>query len=160
MRSGSRLLMAGAIATVALLASAAPALGQSLSASPTSVAPGGSVTVSGNVGSGCTHGDQVTIISGAFGGTQEFAGVPAVSTNSNAAGAFSASAPIPASRAPGNYSLSARCGGGRFGDATISVTAASSGSATLPRTGFTPWILVGLGLAMVLTGLAARRGLT
>jgi hypothetical protein len=151
--------MAGALAAAALLASAAPALAQSLSVSPASVAPGASVTVSGNVGSGCMHGDQVTVISGAFGGTQEFAGVPAVFTNSDSAGAFSASAPIPATRAPGNYSVSARCGGGRFGDATISVTSAGAGGGTLPRTGFTLWILVGLGLAMVLSGAAARRGL-
>jgi hypothetical protein len=158
MRRGSRLLMAGALAAAALLASAAPALGQSLSASPASVAPGGSVTVSGNVGSGCMHGDQVTVISGAFGGTQEFAGVPAVTANSDSAGAVSASAPIPSTRAPGNYSVSARCGGGRFGDATITV--ASPGAGTLPRTGFTPWILGALGVAMVLTGLAARRRFT
>jgi hypothetical protein len=55
--------------------------------------------------------------------------------------------------------VSARCGGGRFGDATISVTSAGAGAGTLPRTGFTLWILVGLGLAMVLSGAAARRGL-
>jgi hypothetical protein len=92
--------MAGALAVAALLASAVPALAQSLSVSPASVAPGASVSVSGNVGSGCMHGDQVTVISGAFGGTQEFAGVPAVFVNSDSAGAFSASAPIPATARP------------------------------------------------------------
>jgi hypothetical protein len=150
--------MAGALAVAAVLVNASPALGQAfINVSPTSVAPGGAVTVSGNVGDGCTHGDQVTLISGAFSDANEFAGVPAVTTTSNGSGAFSAGATIPSTRAPGSYSVSARCGGGRFGDATITVT--GGGSGTLPRTGFTPWLLVGLGLAMVLGGFATRRAL-
>jgi hypothetical protein len=157
MQRGSALI-AGALAVAGLLLSAGPALAQeSLSVSPNSVAPGGAVTVSGNVGNGCTHGDQVTLISGAFSEAHEFAGVPAVNTTSNSAGDFSASAAIPTNRNPGTYSVSARCGGGRFGDAQVTVVAAGSG--TLPRTGFTPWLLVGLGFALVLAGVATRRAL-
>jgi LPXTG-motif cell wall-anchored protein len=158
MRRGPRGVMAGALAIAGLLVSAGPALAQaSLSVSPSSVAPGAAVTVSGNVGNGCTHGDQVTLISAAFNPAHEFAGVPAVNTTSNSAGVFSASAAIPTNRSPGTYSVSARCGGGRFGDAQVTV--AASGGGTLPRTGFTPWLLVALGLAMALAGFALRRSL-
>jgi hypothetical protein len=152
--------MAGTLAVAALLASGGPALAQEfIAVSPTSVAPGGSVTVSGNVGNGCSHGDQVTLISQAFGGPSEFAGVPAVITTSNASGAFSAGATIPGTRAPGGYSVSARCGGGSFGSATITV-ASGAGSGTLPRTGWTPWLLAALGAAMMLVGFATRRALS
>jgi hypothetical protein len=152
--------MAGVLAVTALLVSAAPAFAQAfISVSPSSLPPGRSVTVSGNVGNGCQHGDQVTLISQAFGGPGEFAGVPAVTATSNASGAFSASAAIPSGRAPGSYSVSARCGGGSFGSATITVQSGTAGS-TLPRTGWTPWLLAALGAAMLLAGAATRRALS
>ena len=160
MNRGSRGLMAGILAVAALLLSAGPAFAQAfINVSPSSVAPGGSVTASGNVGNGCQHGDQVTLISQAFGGPGEFAGVPAVTATSNTSGAFSASAAIPSSRAPGSYSVSARCGGGSFGSATVTVTSGAA-TGTLPRTGWTPWLLVSLGAAMLLTGAATRRALS
>jgi hypothetical protein len=152
--------MAGILAAAALLLAAGPAFAQAfINVSPSSLAPGGSVTVSGNVGNGCQHGDQVTLISQAFGGPGEFAGVPAVNTTSNASGAFSATATIPSSRAPGSYSVSARCGGGSFGSATITVQSGTAGS-TLPRTGWTPWLPAALGAAMLLAGTAGRRVLS
>jgi LPXTG-motif cell wall-anchored protein len=147
------------LAAACLLLVPASALSQaSLSVTPGSVPAGGSVTVSGSVGNGCQHGDEVTVISEAFDGAQgEFAGVPAVTTNSDSAGNFSVTASIPSTRSPGSYPVSARCGGGRFGDAQVTIVA--SGTSTLPRTGFTPWLFAAFGLAMVLAGAALRRSL-
>lgn len=156
----ARNLVAIALSLAGLLLGAGPALAQAgINVAPSSVPAGGTVTVSGSVGNGCTHGDQVTLISGAFGNAHEFAGVPAVFATSDSAGNFSVGAPIPADRNPGNYSVSARCGGGRFGDAQVNVVAAGTSSGTLPRTGFAPWLLAALGLAFALAGISLRRGL-
>jgi hypothetical protein len=156
----SRGLFAVALSLAGLLLGAAPAMAQAgINVAPSSVPPGGTVTLSGSVGNGCTHGDQVTLISGAFGNAHEFAGVPAVFATSDSAGNFSVGAPIPADRNPGTYSVSARCGGGRFGDARVNVVAAGTSSGTLPRTGFAPWLLAALGLAFALAGISLRRGL-
>ncbi len=158
-RTTLRNLIAVALSLAGLLLGAGPAMAQAvINVAPGSVAPGGTVTVSGNVGSGCMHGDQVTLISGAFGNAHEFAGVPAVFATSDSAGNFSVGAPIPGDRNPGSYSVSGRCGGGRFGDAQVHVVAAGTGTGTLPRTGFAPWLLAGLGLALALAGFSLRRG--
>ena len=94
-----------------------------LTVKPGSVHRGGSVLVSGVAG-GCTAGDQVTIISSAFAATHSFAGVPAVFAQVGAAGRFSATTRIPATRRPGAYTLTARCGGGNLGvSARLAVTA-------------------------------------
>jgi hypothetical protein len=85
-----------------------------LTVKPASVRRGGTVLVSGVAG-GCTAGDQVTISSRAFAATHRFAGVPAVFAPVGSAGRFSAMAPIPATRRPGAYVLTARCGGGNLG---------------------------------------------
>ena len=77
----------------------------------------GKVVVSGRwgVAGGCTSGDQVTIISHAFAPAHTFAGVPAVFAQVGSAGRFSAKTRIPATRGPGTYLLTARCGGGNLG---------------------------------------------
>jgi hypothetical protein len=143
------------LAALALLLGAAPAAAKgSIKVSPNSVPAGGTVTVSGSAAGGCASGDQVTLISRAFGGQHEFAGVPAVFTPSGSNGSFSVRAPIPSSRAPGNYSVSGRCGGGNFGSASFRVTAAST---TLPRTGLSPGLLAALGVCLVAGGAALRR---
>src|SRR6185312_6834058 len=85
-----------------------------LAVAPTSVRRGGTVLVSGVAG-GCTAGDQVTVLSRAFAATHSFAGVPAVLAQVGSAGRFSAKARIPATRSPGTYVLTARCGGGNLG---------------------------------------------
>ena len=85
-----------------------------LTVAPPTVRRGGTVLVSGVAG-GCTAGDQVTIISRAFAATHSFAGVPAVFAQVGSAGRFSAKARIPATRSPGSYVLTARCGGGNLG---------------------------------------------
>jgi hypothetical protein len=85
-----------------------------LSVKPGTVRRGASVLVSGVAG-GCTAGDRVTISSGAFAATHSFAGVPAVFAQVGSAGRFSATTRIPATRRPGTYVLTARCGGGNLG---------------------------------------------
>jgi len=85
-----------------------------LSVKPGTVRRGGSVLVSGVAG-GCTSGDRVTINSRAFPAAHTFAGVPAVFAQVGSAGRFSAKTRIPATRRPGTYVLTARCGGGNLG---------------------------------------------
>jgi hypothetical protein len=90
------------------------AVNVSLAVRPSAIHRGGSVLVSGVAG-GCTSGDTVTILSRAFPATHEFAGVPAALAEVGSAGRFSVKVRIPASRAPGRYQLTARCGGGNLG---------------------------------------------
>jgi hypothetical protein len=97
------------IAAIAALTASA-----SLTATPSTVHRGHIVVLSGNAG-GCPVGDSVTIISHAFRSPPEFAGVPAVFAKVRANGHFSVSTRIPATKAPGRYSITARCGGGNFG---------------------------------------------
>ena len=85
-----------------------------LAVTPAVARRGTTVLVHGVAG-GCTAGDAVTIISHAFSPAHEFAGVPAVFAPVGAAGRFSVRATIPATRAPGSYGLTARCGGGNLG---------------------------------------------
>lgn len=85
-----------------------------LTVKPGTVRRGANVLVSGVAG-GCTAGDQVTIISHAFAATHSFAGVPAVFARVGSAGRFSVTTRIPATRRPGTYVLTARCGGGNLG---------------------------------------------
>jgi hypothetical protein len=87
-----------------------------------SVPAGDYVRLFGSVRAGCPVGDTVTILSKAFSGRQQFAGVPAVSTRVGQNGSFSASAFIPVTRGHGTYSIRARCGGGSFGNASLRVT--------------------------------------
>jgi hypothetical protein len=94
----------------------------SLAVTPTTVRRGHTVLVHGVAGD-CTAGDAVTVISHAFSATRSFAGVPAVSAQVGSAGRFSTTARIPATRAPGTYVLTARCGGGNLGvSARLKVT--------------------------------------
>ena len=155
---GSRARRAAAITAFVLLVSAGPAAAASISVSPASVPAGGTVTVSGSAAGGCAPGDQVTLISKAFSHQHDFAGVPAIFATSQANGHFSVSTQIPSNRAPGNYTVGGRCGGGNLGQqAPLQVTAASG---TLPRTGFAAWLSAGLGLCLVAGGVALRRRLT
>lgn len=85
-----------------------------LSVKPRTIHRGATALVSGVAG-GCTAGDRVTIISRAFAATHTFAGVPAAYAQVGSAGRFSAQAHIPATRRPGTYVLTARCGGGNLG---------------------------------------------
>ena len=73
-----------------------------------------SCCVTGSAGD-CPAGDAVTILSHAFVHTHDFAGVPAVYARVRAGGAFHVSTRIPATRKPGAYTVTARCGGGNLG---------------------------------------------
>ena len=81
---------------------------------PNPVHRGHKVIIRGNAAP-CPTGSSVTLISAAFAHTHEFAGVSAVFALVRSGGKFGVRPLIPASRAPGNYSLSARCGGGNLG---------------------------------------------
>ena len=102
---------------VAVAGAAAP-----LQVSPLTVPAGRIVHVSGNVGSGCSHSDTVTVISAAFHAGHNFAGVNAIFIHVRPSGRFAAKTRIPSSRAPGSYHVGARCGGGSFGNVTLHVT--------------------------------------
>jgi hypothetical protein len=100
--------------------------------SPSTVAAGDTVTVSGSVspdsaGSECSG---VTLLSKAFVHTYDFADVPAVFAAVNPGGAFTATTTIPRSKAAGAYTITGRCGGGNLGGATLVVQAAASPTAT------------------------------
>ena len=100
-----------------------------ISVSPSSVAPGAQVTVSGDVLAngqlGCSVPGDVTLISPAFEGLGEFAGVGATTAQADAAGNFSTTVTLSSSVAPGTYDISGRCGGGNLGvTATLTVVPA------------------------------------
>jgi hypothetical protein len=119
------LTVAGAAAGTAVAAS------PSLQVSPGSVPAGGSVHISG----ACEANTSGFAISSGFlhDATHDFAGVGAASFTSDAAGRFSTDAQVPASRTPGTYTVTGRCGGGNLGvSATLLVTAASGVPSVVP----------------------------
>ena len=103
-----------AAASLLIAAGTALAAAPDIDVRPAGAYRGELVRVSGNAGN-CMPGNTVTLISAAFGGTQEFAGVPAISTVVRSGGSFSARTRIPRGRAPGRYTVSGRCGGGNLG---------------------------------------------
>jgi hypothetical protein len=86
----------------------------SISVFPVQVRAGGRVRVYGSAG-GCARGNSVILMSEAFPEDDEFAGVPAVQTPVRAGSLYNVSVRIPGDRRPGDYRISARCGGGNFG---------------------------------------------
>jgi hypothetical protein len=131
-----RIIAAVVFAILTLLtvpAWAAPAAPATLQVSPSSVAAGHSVTVSGSVGpdsagSECASG--VTLFSRAFVHTQDFAGVPAVDAAVRPDGTFTATTTIPRSKAAGSYTITGRCGGNLGVSATLVVRAPASPTTT------------------------------
>jgi hypothetical protein len=100
-----------------------------LKVSPSKVAQGNPVTVSGSVGHGCQighKGDVATIYSKAFKGATKhnFAGVPSVSASlaKSKDGTFKVKVTLSSSVKTGKYTVSGRCGGGNFGSTTLKVT--------------------------------------
>jgi hypothetical protein len=100
--------------------------------SPSSVAAGHTVTVSGSVGSDSSECSAVTLLSRAFVHTHDFADVPAVYAAVKPDGTFTTTTRIPRSRAAGTYTISGRCGGGAFGGATLVVRAAPTTTTPAP----------------------------
>jgi len=159
-----RFFLLGGLVAVIIGATALPAAAVSLDVAPSSVPVAGTVTVSGDVlvngAPSCQIPGPVTVISHAFDGLGEFAGVGAVSIQVDSTGHFSQTVALKASVAPGTYQVTARCGGGNLGIVrTITVGG-------LPRTGssFGPFstvdtllLCVGLlGAGALLTRLARR----
>src|SRR5947209_7780733 len=121
------------VAIVGLAALAPGALAASPShfvkVSPSKVAQGQTVTVSGSVDHGCEighKGDVATIYSRAFKGAtrHKFAGVPAVSASlaRSKFGKFQVKVTLSSNVKPAKYTVSGRCGGGLFGSAKLKVT--------------------------------------
>lgn len=122
-----------ALVALAVFAPTALASSHFVKVSPSKVAAGKTITVSGSVGTGCQtghKGDTAIIFSKAFKGATKrtFAGVPSVSASlsSSKTGAFSVKVNLSKSLKAGNYSVGGRCGGGNFGSATLKVTKAIS----------------------------------
>lgn len=118
-------------ATTTATAATAPAPSVSLVVSPSSVPAGGVVRVSGT----CEANTEGVAFSTAFlhDAAHDFAGVGAAAIATDAAGAFSADAQIPASTAPGTYTVSVRCGGGIIGvSAALTVTAPGAPPTAVP----------------------------
>jgi hypothetical protein len=109
-----------AVAAVAAIAGtfvapvAKPPMVPSLTVAPQSVERGRVVLVRGSAGD-CPTGDAVTILSRAFAHAHDFAGVPAVFARVQPTGLYRVSTRIPATRAAGTYTVTARCGGGNLG---------------------------------------------
>lgn len=138
------LALAVAVTPAAAAGGSSPAAAR-LKVSPSSVLAGQAVTVFGSLGSGCPVGDQVTIISEAFVHTHDFAGLPAIFATVKPDGTYSVTTTIPASKAPGAYHVTGRCGGGNLG---VAVTLLVRSPTTLPFTGLPvlPELAIGLGL--------------
>lgn len=97
-------------------------IGQTLTLDPGTVPAGSVVRVSGHDPDNSCH--AVTILSNAFPGPQEFAGVHAVTAPVDATGHFGVGVTIPASTPPGQYPVTVRACGGNFGvQLTLTVTA-------------------------------------
>jgi hypothetical protein len=106
-------LLCAAISGAAVTGTAT-ASAPSLTLTPSSVKRGHTVLVKGSA-DGCTAGSTVFILSRAFVHTHDFAGVPAVLARVRYGGSFRVTTRIPATKRPGRYSVTARCGGGNLG---------------------------------------------
>jgi hypothetical protein len=88
---------------------------------PSQVHRGHVVRVFGSV-PGCRAPDEVSLLSGAFSHAKDFAGVPVVYARVGKGSRYSIEARIPATRRPGRYLVTGRCGGGNLGvQATLHV---------------------------------------
>ncbi len=124
-RTITAFVFAVTVGMLTLLAAPAWAAPVAIHVSPSSVAAGDTVTVSGSAGPDCSGG--VTLISKAFVHTHDFADLPAVFAAAKPDGTFTATTQIPRSKAAGTYTITGRCGGGNLGvSATLVVRAPSS----------------------------------
>lgn len=89
-------------------------VGPTMHVRPNTVRAGRRVRVFGSAG-GCAPGNEMILLSEAFPRRNEFAGVPAVFTPVRTDGRYSKRVRIPRARQPGEYRISARCGGGNLG---------------------------------------------
>jgi hypothetical protein len=115
---------------VAAVLAAAPAYGAnaSISVSPSTVAAGSSVHISGSIPvKKCPASDSATVTSEAALFPPDGFG-PSATRDSN--GQFALDYTVPASTAPGTYSVGLRCGGGNVGVEASLTVAPSGGPAT------------------------------
>jgi len=107
------------IASVVLVLGATSAVAATIDVTPSTVPTGGQVMVSGDVLAngqpGCTVPGDVTLISPAFADLGEFAGVGATTAGADANGNFTTTVTLSTSVAPGDYTVTGRCGGGDLG---------------------------------------------
>ena len=105
-----------------LVPTALASSGASIKVSPKNVNAGNQVRVSGAVGHGCQvghKGDVATIYSKAFSTKHTYAGVPSVNASLSSSGTFSVK--VWTTKTAGSYTVSGRCGGGKFGATTLNV---------------------------------------
>jgi hypothetical protein len=100
-----------------------------LKVSPGTTNPGKTVKVFGSVDHGCQIGhknDVAIIYSKAFANITKktFAGIPSISVSlaKSTTGSFTKNVTLSKKLKAGKYSVSGRCGGGKFGLATLKVT--------------------------------------
>jgi hypothetical protein len=130
-----RIAAAVVLALLMLVAAPAWAAPASIQVSPSAVAAGDAVTVSGSVGpesAALECPDGVTLLSTAFVHTQDFAGVPAVVAVVQPDGTFTATTEIPRSKAAGTYTITGRCGGGNLGVSAKLVVRTAAAATTTP----------------------------
>jgi type 1 fimbria pilin len=141
-----------------LVVIAAPASAANMTVSPSSVATGGTVTVSGVVPvPGCSVPGTVTLVSGAFVGLNavpEPTGTGSVNVPVDASGHFSAPVTLKLGVTPGTYGVLGRCRQGELGGPFPNLTVTG-----LARTGgsigpLSDAAATGIGLALVATGFA------
>jgi hypothetical protein len=124
------IVVAATVGMLTLLAVPAWAAPVAIHVSPSPVAAGHTVTLSGSVGpdsAGSECASRVTLISKAFVHTYDFAGLPAVVAAVKPGGAFTATTTIPNPTAAGTYTITGRCGGANLGvSATLVVRAAAT----------------------------------
>jgi LPXTG-motif cell wall-anchored protein len=139
--------LAVVVAGVVGLSSVAGAATASIAISPASVPQGGQVSMGGT----CDANTSGFLLSQAFIGHTEFAGVPAVAFTTNSAGRFFVTFHINKAVTPAVYSVTGRCGGGNMGITVhVKVTAATE---SLPTTGSSSSLLVGAAVSFLLAGL-------
>lgn len=148
------------------LAASPAAAAAAISVTPSTAAPGGTVTISGSIPTtgtpSCAPGDSVTVTSLAALFPPDGFGPQAPR---GASGSFQLSYTIPSSTPAGSYTVGMRCGGGNVGvSATLTVLsgAPSAGLGGASRAGgnTAPWIAGGLAAAAVGAGIgiaATRR---
>jgi LPXTG-motif cell wall-anchored protein len=137
------------LSTLSILSPTAQAA--SIIVSPTTVAPGGTVRLSGDILApdgtpGCLLPATVTLISDAFVGLGEFAGVGAVRLPVDATAHFDATVTLSPTVAEGTYRIGGRCGGGNIGvSATLEI---KNLPATGPAMAVWPTVAMAAGLAV------------
>lgn len=142
--------------SLAAVAAVAPAYGAdaSISVSPSTVSPGGTVHISGSIPvKKCPASDSATVTSEAALFPPDGFG-PSASRDSN--GQFALDYTVPTSTAPGTYSVGIRCGGGNVGVSASLTVAPAGGPATgaggTAASSSSVWTAIG-GACLVLAGL-------